>query len=83
MNFATLCAQVTEAPHEAYTGPSNSVVKCTVTLPPLSEKKKPTVLEYTVYARATKERLLTIPVGSLLYVHGATLRHDLDNRAHF
>ena len=83
MNFASLCAQVTDAPHEAYTGPSSSVVKCTVTLPPLSEKKVPTVMEYTVFARAAKERLLQITQGSLLFIHGATLRHDLDTKTHY
>ena len=83
MNFASLCAQVTDAPHEAYTGPSSSVVKCTVTLPPLSEKKVPTVMEYTVFARAAKERLMQITQGSLLFIHGATLRHDLDNKTHY
>ena len=83
MNFACLCAQITEAPHEAYTGPTNSVVKCLVTLPPLSDRKAPTVMEYSVTSRAAKEKLASLPVNTLLYIHGATLRHDLENRVHF
>ncbi len=82
MNFACLCAQITEAPHEAYTGPTQSVVKCVVTLPPLSDRKAPTVMEYSVTARAAKEKLAALPVNALLYIHGATLRHDLENRVH-
>ena len=83
MNFACLCAQITEAPHEAYTGPTQSVVKCVVTLPPLSDRKAPTVMEYSVTSRAAKEKLASLPVNTLLYIHGATLRHDLENRVHY
>ena len=82
MNFATFCAQVTEAPQEAYNGPTSSVVKCQVTLPPVSEKKAPTILDYTVYGRAAKERLLGVKVNDLLYIHGCQLRHDLEQRTH-
>ena len=82
MNFATLCAQVTEAPQEVHTGPSKSLVRCQVTLPPATEKKKPTVLNYSISWGDSKSRLLAIPEGGLIYIHGCQLHYSVDTREH-
>ena len=46
MNFVTVCAQLREDPREAFTGATNTVMRCKITLPPYG-KKAPTDLELT------------------------------------
>ena len=48
MNFVTVCAQLREDPREAFTGATNTVMRCKITLPPYG-KKAPTDLELTIY----------------------------------
>ena len=78
MNFASVCAQTNEAPREVFISATATAIRCSVTLPPVG-KKAPTVLELNVYGK-NAERFVQAPKGSLIYIHGAKLRHDLDTK---
>jgi single-stranded DNA-binding protein len=79
MNFVSVCAQTNEVPREEYISENTTVLRCSVTLPPVGNKKAPTILELNVYGKNT-ERFVNAPKGSHIYVHGAKLRFDLDSR---
>lgn len=79
MNFASVCAQTNETPREVYTSATSTAMRCMVTLPPVG-KKAPTILEYNVYGKHA-ERFARAPKGSLIYIHGAKLRFDIDSKA--
>ena len=80
MNLAFVCAQLTEAPREVYVSATSTAVRCNVTLPPVGNKA-PTQLEYNCYGKAS-ERFRNLPKGTLVYIHGAKLRFDLESKAY-
>lgn len=80
MNFATLCAQTIEDPREVYVSATSTAMRCNVLLPPVG-KKAATPIELNVYGKAA-ERFSRITKNSLIYIHGARLRFDLETRSY-
>lgn len=80
MNFATLCAQTTEAPREVFISATSTAVRCNVLLPPVGNKA-PTPIELNIYGKAG-ERFSRIPKGAQIYIHGAKLRFDIETRTY-
>ena len=80
MNQAFICAQLTENPREVYTSATQTSIRCTVVLPPVGNKA-PTQLEYNSYGKGS-ERFRGLPKGTLVYIHGAKLRFDLDTKTY-
>ena len=78
MNFVTVCAQTAQEPIEVYTSATSTAVRCPVLLPPIGNKA-PTQIEFNAYGKQA-ERFLKVPKKSLLYIHGAKLRYDIDSR---
>ena len=69
MNFVTVCAQLREDPREAFTGATNTVMRCKITLPPYG-KKAPTDLELTIYGEKQGNRFRAMKKGMGVYIHG-------------
>lgn len=80
MNFASLCAQTTEEPREVYISATSTAMRCSVLLPPVGNKA-PTPIELNVYGK-NAERFSRISKNSLIYIHGAKLRFDLETRTY-
>lgn len=80
MNQSFVCAQLSETPREAFISATSTVLRCIVTLPPVGNKA-PTVLEYNSYGKAA-DRFRSLTKGSLVYIHGAKLRYDLESKAY-
>lgn len=78
MNFVTVCAQTAQEPTEVYTSATSTAVRCPVLLPPIGNKA-PTQIEFNAYGKQA-ERFLKVPKKSLLYIHSAKLRYDIDSR---
>ena len=79
MNFVTVCAQLREDPREAFTGATNTVMRCKITLPPYG-KKAPTDLELTIYGEKQGNRFRAMKKGMGVYIHGAKIQYDLESR---
>jgi single-stranded DNA-binding protein len=80
MNFASICAQLTEDPREVYVSANSTAMRCNVLLPPIGNKA-PTPIELNVYGKAA-ERFSRITKNSLVYIHGSKLRFDLETRSY-
>ena len=80
MNFCCICAQLAEAPKEVFVSATSSSIRASITLPPVGNKA-PTTLDYSVYGKPA-ERFQRLNKGSLVYIHGAKLRYDLEGRAY-
>jgi single-stranded DNA-binding protein len=80
MNQSFVCAQLSETPREVFISATSTAIRCVVTLPPVGNKA-PTVLEYNSYGKAA-DRFRNFTQGSLVYIHGAKLRFDLDSKTH-
>ena len=78
MNLVFICAQVTEKPREVFTGPNSTAVKCNLLIPPVGNKA-PTPIEITMWGKSA-ERSRELEAGAHVYVHGARLRYDLNER---
>ena len=78
MNLVFICAQVTEKPREVFTGPNSTAVRCNLLVPPVGNKA-PTPLEITMWGKPA-ERAKDLEPGAHVYVHGARLRYDLNER---
>ena len=80
MNRAFVCAQLNDDPREVYVSSTNTVMRCNVLLPPVGNKA-PTPLEYTVYGKQI-EKFKQYTKGTLVYIHSAKLRFDLESRTY-
>lgn len=80
MNFATVCAQLAENPREVFTSATSTAVRCMATLPAVGNKA-PTQIEINAYGKNT-ERFARLQKNAQIYIHGAKLRFDLQNRAY-
>jgi single-stranded DNA-binding protein len=78
MNFASVCAVLTENPREVYTSATSSNLKATVVLPPVGNKSQ-TSLELNIYGKAC-EKFSHFKQGDRLYIHGSKLRFDLETK---
>lgn len=80
MNFCCVCAQLAEDPREVFISSTSTSIRSNITLPPVGNKA-PTTLEYNVYGKLG-ERFQRLRKGSLVYIHGAKLRFDLQSKAY-
>jgi len=78
MNFVSVCAQTTEVPREVYISSTSTALRCNLLLPAVG-KKDPTPIELNLYGKSG-ERFANAPKGSLIYIHGAKLRFDVESR---
>lgn len=81
MNCAFVCASLAETPREVYTSATSSSYCAEVILPRVSQNKSETRIKYHVYGKAA-ERFLRLKQNSLIYIHGATLRFDVQTKTH-
>jgi single-stranded DNA-binding protein len=80
MNQSFVCAQLSETPREVFISATSTVLRCIVTLPPVGNKA-PTILEYNSYGK-TSDRFRALTKGTLVYIHGAKLRYDLESKSY-
>lgn len=80
MNHVAVCAQLAEAPREVFVSATQTTIRCNVLLPPVGNKA-PTAIEYNCYGKQS-ERFRNFPKGTLVYIHGAKLRFDLQSKTH-
>ena len=80
MNQVFVCAQTTEEPREVYTSATSTAIRCIVLLPPVGNKAA-TPIELNVYGK-NSERFARTPKNSLIYIHGARIRYDLEKKQH-
>ena len=80
MNQAFVCAQLTEDPREVYTSATQTSIRCNLLLPPVGNKAA-TSIEYNSYGKSS-ERFRGLSKGTLVYIHGAKLRFDLDSKSY-
>ena len=80
MNFACMYAYLSEDPREVFTSANSTAMRCSVMLPPVGNKA-PTQLDLNIYGK-NAERFSRLRKGNYIYVHGAKLRFDLENRTH-
>jgi len=80
MNQSFVCAQLSEDPREVFISATSTALRCFVTLPPVGNKA-PTVVEYNSYGKAS-ERFRGFSKGTLVYIHGAKLRYDLESKTY-
>lgn len=80
MNQAFVCAQTTEEPREVSISATSYALRCNILLPPVGNKAA-TPIELNVYGK-NSERFARTAKNSLIYIHGAKLRYDLETRTH-
>jgi single-stranded DNA-binding protein len=78
MNYASVCAILAEDPHEVYTSATTYNWCATVYLPPVGNKSQ-TQIDLHVYGKAA-DKFQNLKKGSRIYVHGAKLRFDVEER---
>lgn len=81
MNFASVCAVLSEDPREVYTSETSFNLRALVHLPPISENKAATPIELNVYGKSC-EKFRTYKSGMRLHIHGAKLRFDVQSRTY-
>lgn len=80
MNFVCAYAQTLEQPREVFVSENSTAIRCMIGLPAVGNKAA-THIELNLYGK-NAERFAKAPKGAHIYLHGATLRHDLDTRTH-
>lgn len=79
MNICCVTAKLAEAPQEVYVSANSTAIRCKIILPPATQGKEPTHLEYNSYGRDS-ERFRNLAKGTVVYIHRAKLRFDVDSR---
>jgi len=79
MNFTCVCAQLSDNPQEVYTSATSTAIQCNALLPPVSQNKAATPIQINIYGK-NAERFSRFEKGNKIYLHGATLRFDLESR---